>query len=80
GDMMRWARDFDAQFADTLTGIDRWIGEAKANIANFFSAIGQVAIDTFNNLVSWVTEPLLRMTGLAMSILTGFQTGNWDPF
>lgn len=77
---LQWARDFDAGFQETLTNIDSWLNQAKANIADFFATVGQVAIDTMNNLVSWVTDPLMRMTGLMVSILTGFQTGNWDPF
>lgn len=77
---LQWARDFDAGFQETLTNIDRWLNEAKANISTFFSEVGQVAIDTFNNITTWVTDPLVRMTGLIMGILTGFQTGNWDPF
>lgn len=77
---LQWARDFDAGFQETLTNIDRWLNEAKTNIGTFFADVGQVAVDTFNNITTWITDPLLRMTGLIMGILTGFQTGNWDPF
>lgn len=78
--VLQWARDFDAGFAQVMTNIDTWMTQTRDNIVNVFSTIGQVATDTFNNLVSLVTEPLSRMTGLIMSILIGFQTGNWNPF